>query len=196
MTCYICDNPNYKGTCYICGDVVLSPEELSSRKRWDKFYSSQCYSYASNSLCLSRQVGVVLVKDRRIISGGYNGPPRGIPHCGICKREGGLSGTNLGPCPAAHGEANAIVNAASAGVSIEGSILYINTEVLPCFECVKLIINAGIVEIVAEGTGYYDDKSEFLYKNSQIRLRKFEAFTDLTYHLRRRPCQNTPTDHG
>jgi len=133
-------------------------------KKWDKFYLEQCNTYSSISPCLSRKVGV---------SGGYNGPPTGIPHCEECRRFGLPSAESLHLCPAVHAEANAIINASRFGISVVGSTLYINTRVLPCYQCVKLIINAGIREVVALGTKYYDDQSRFIYENSELLIRRF-----------------------
>jgi len=142
-------------------------------KKWDKFYLEQCNTYSSISPCLSRKVGVVIVKDERIISGGYNGPPTNIPHCEECRRFGLPSAEFLHLCPAIHAEANAIINTSRFGVSVVGSTLYINTRVLPCYQCVKLIINAGIREVVALDTEYYDNQSRFIYENSELLIRRF-----------------------
>ena len=163
-----------------CETIIIHTDmdEYNKILKWDKFFLTQCQAYASNSSCLSRQIGVVLVRDNTVIAGGYNGPPRGIPHCEgkVCPRKlkkNYKSGEVLDKCPAAHAEANAIINAAREGVTTKESTLYINTEVLPCKECIKLIINAGIVEIVALGIDYYDDYSKFLYENSKIKTRRF-----------------------
>ena len=139
--------------------------------KWSKFYLSHCQAYASNSQCHSRQIGAILVRDKTIISGGYNGPPRGISHCeNECPRkliEDYKSGKNMEICPAVHAEANAIINAAREGVITKGSTLYMNTTVYPCRDCTKLIINAGIIKVVVlTPGGYYDLQSESIWQEA------------------------------
>jgi dCMP deaminase len=138
------------------------------KNKWNQFYITHCEAYASNSKCHSRQIGAILVRDKTIISGGYNGPPRGISHCqDSCPRkaiEGYQSGKNMEICPAVHAEANAIINAAREGVITKGSTLFMNTTVYPCRECTKLIINAGIIKVVVlTPGGYYDKQSESMW---------------------------------
>lgn len=149
----------------------------------DKYYYGICEAVSKKSKCLSRQIGAILVVDKMVIATGYNGPPRGIPHCGvyvdgvlICPRraKGFPSGEGLHLCPAAHAERNAIVQAARHGIKISGAILYINTNI-PCFECLKEIINAGINEVVCtELTTYPDWLSGYLLEHSGIRVRTFQ----------------------
>ena len=97
---------------------------------------------AQRSTCDTKRVGALLAKDNRIISTGYNGPPKGAPHCdqiGCLKdKEGACTRT-------VHAEANVIAFAARYGISSEGTTLY--TTMAPCFTCAKLIINAGIVAV-------------------------------------------------
>ena len=105
---------------------------------------------AKRSNCSRRQVAAVLVRDKRIISTGYNGTPRGVRNCseGGCPRCSGHapSGTGLEECICSHGEENAIVQAAYHGISIKGATLY--TTFSPCLLCAKMIINGGISEVV------------------------------------------------
>lgn len=97
---------------------------------------------AQRSTCNTRRVGALLAKDNRIISTGYNGPPRGAPHCD----EVGCNKDKNGACiRTVHAEANVIAFAARYGISSEGTTLY--TTVAPCFTCAKLIINAGIIAV-------------------------------------------------
>ena len=153
----------------------------------EAYYRSIAEVVASRSKCLSRKIGAVLVKDDSIISTGYNGPPRGIPHCGserlaydntlktalfewpktsgvMCPRRvlGAESGERLDICPATHAEANAIVQAAKTGVSTEGSTMYLTCEV-PCKSCLGLIINAGIKKVVYNTRILCDGKPEMFY---------------------------------
>ncbi|NRB27870.1 MAG: dCMP deaminase family protein [Roseibacillus sp.] len=105
---------------------------------------------ASRSNCVKRKVAAVVTLDRRIISTGYNGTPRGTKNCneGGCPRCNDLapSGTELGECLCSHGEENAITQAAYHGVSLRGATLY--TTFSPCLQCTKMIINAGMAEVV------------------------------------------------
>jgi len=141
------------------------------------------------------------VKDHSIVSTGFNGPSRGIPHCGYerilkdnvlieelhvinahpsryakeCPRKllGYASGTHMELCPAQHAEENAISNAARLGVSIVGTTLYMNC-IIPCKNCFSLLINAGIVSIVVNDTKVYDSHTQYLINNSKINIRRFE----------------------
>jgi dCMP deaminase len=105
---------------------------------------------ASRSNCIKRKVAAVIVKDKRIISTGYNGTPRGVRNCneGGCPRCNSFaeSGKNLEECYCSHGEENAIVQASYHGISIKNAVLY--TTFSPCLICTKMILNAGISEVV------------------------------------------------
>jgi dCMP deaminase len=165
---------------------------------WDSYFLEICNSVAKKSPCLSRNIGAILVRDKSIISTGFNGPSRGIPHCGIdrwykdenlskfmfqdsnvisstCPRKilGYESGTHMELCPAQHAEENAISNASRLGVSVLDSTCYINT-VIPCSKCFGTLINAGIVEIVCFYKSLYDIHTNFLIENSSIKIRQFE----------------------
>jgi dCMP deaminase len=150
---------------------------------WDTYFHTICESVATKSPCFSRKIGSILVRDNSIISTGYNGPPRGIPHCQgiiksglqICPRrsKGYASGTHLEECPAQHAEENAVSNAARLGVSVLGSICYLNT-LIPCQKCFGTLINAGIDEIVVDTVSVYDEFTKFLIDNSTITIRQFE----------------------
>ena len=143
---------------------------------WDEYFHSICKAVSNNSKCLSRQIGAILVRDKVIICTGYNGPPRGIPHCNgdICPRraKGYVSGDGLHLCPAAHAECNAIVQAARLGIQTRGAILYLNTQI-PCKDCLIKIINSGIEEVVCTEMKQYDFLTDFLLANSNIKIRLF-----------------------
>jgi dCMP deaminase len=125
------------------------------RPSWNEYFTNIARLTAERSTCLRRKVGAVIVKDKQIISTGYNGAPKGIPHCdeiGGCIREkrGVPAGERHELCRAIHAEQNAIIHAATSGLSIEGATIYITHQ--PCVICAKMIINAGIRKIiVAEG---------------------------------------------
>jgi dCMP deaminase len=120
------------------------------RPSWDEYIMAIARTVASRSNCVKRKVAAVVVKDRRIISTGYNGTPRGTRNCneGGCPRCNELveGGTRLDECLCSHGEENAITQAAYHGVSLLGATIY--TTFSPCLQCTKLIINAGLVEVV------------------------------------------------
>jgi len=172
-------------------------------RSWDLYFHSICESIAQKSPCLSRKIGAILVRDKSVVSTGYNGPPREIPHCGharfmkdsvlaeelypfieavdrskiakVCPRKflGYESGAGMHLCPAQHAEENCVSNAARLGVSTVGTILYMNC-IIPCGNCFGTLINAGIKEIVVTDTTRYDNDSKFIIENSSIKIRKFE----------------------
>lgn len=128
----------------------VSAEFRPGRPSWDDYFMAIAKQVASRSNCVKRKVAAVIVKDKRIISTGYNGTPRGTKNCdeGGCPRCNGFgeSGKNLEECLCSHGEENAIVQASYHGISIKDSIIY--TTFSPCLMCTKMIINAGITEVI------------------------------------------------
>jgi len=120
-----------------------------SRPSWDSYFMQMAKVVASRSTCLRRQVGAVIVKDKQILSTGYNGSPSGLKHCaevGCLRQKLGIpSGERHEICRAVHAEQNAMVQAAKHGVAINGADIY--TIVQPCVLCTKLIINAGIKRV-------------------------------------------------
>jgi dCMP deaminase len=128
---------------------------------------------AKRSTCLRRHVGALIVRDKRILSTGYNGAPSGLAHCADlgCVREERkvASGERHELCRGLHAEQNAIIQAAFHGVSIRGAVLY--STHLPCSICVKMIINAGIRE-VRYLEGYPDDLAANLVAESGIILER------------------------
>ena len=128
---------------------------------------------ALRSNCLRRHVAAVIVKDRRIISTGYNGTPRGIRNCneGGCPRcaSHAPSGTNLTECLCSHGEENAIVQAAYHGICVKDSTLY--TTYSPCLLCAKMIINAGIREVVYRERYSIDSTARAILQEAGVKIR-------------------------
>lgn len=143
------------------------------RPTWDEYFLEIANVAKKRSTCLRRQVGAVIVKEKRILSTGYNGTPTGITHCekvGCLRDKLGIpSGERHELCRGSHAEQNAIVNAANFGVGLNGSTIYVNTQ--PCILCTKMIINAGIVRIVYE-EGYPDELSLEMIEESGIELVK------------------------
>ena len=142
--------------------------------RWDSYFLIICKSIASKSPCLSRQIGAILVRDKSIISTGYNGPARNFPHCeNQCRRRrlGFKSGEGLHLCPAAHAELNCIVNAARNGVSTMDTILYMN-YIVPCKDCMIALVNAGIREVVVTKREFYHSMSKAIAEYGSILVRE------------------------
>lgn len=120
------------------------------RPSWDSYFMQLAQVVAGRSTCLRRQVGAVIVKDKQILSTGYNGSPSGLKHCaevGCLRQKLGIpSGERTEICRAVHAEQNALIQAAKHGVTINGADIY--TTVQPCVLCTKLLINAGIKRVV------------------------------------------------
>ncbi|MBU1669740.1 MAG: cytidine/deoxycytidylate deaminase family protein [Actinobacteria bacterium] len=119
------------------------------RPAWDQYFLRIATVVSGRSTCLRRQVGALIVKDKRILTTGYNGAPRLLEHCFDvgCRRDdaGAESGTVHELCRGLHAEQNAILQAALHGVSIEGGLLYSTHQ--PCVLCSKMLINAGILAV-------------------------------------------------
>jgi len=192
------------GRCVECGRQVYPPSQQwdrneGSTERWDRYFHDICTAVSSKSPCLSRKIGAILVRDKSIVATGYNGPPRGVPHCGHerlikdkslsdvlreigtksswrdeCPRKlmGYVSGEGLEWCPAQHAEANCISNAARLGVSTIDTTLYMN-YIIPCKDCFGKLINAGIIEVVVDDAKVYDKHTQYLINNSNIKIREF-----------------------
>ena len=129
---------------------ILERSYFFERPGWDEYFMSIARVVASRSNCVKRKVAAVITRDRRVISTGYNGTPRGVTNCneGGCPRCNSFAagGTRLEECLCSHGEENAITQAAYHGVNVRGGTMY--TTFSPCLTCTKLIINAGLVEVV------------------------------------------------
>ncbi|MCL4686556.1 cytidine/deoxycytidylate deaminase family protein [Myxococcota bacterium] len=143
------------------------------RPGWDAYFLSIAQVVASRSNCVKRHVGAVIARDRRIVSTGYNGTPRGVRNCneGGCPRCNSFaeSGTRLDECLCSHGEENAIIQAAYHGVSVRAGSLY--TTFFPCLFCTKLIINAGLSEVVYNGAYHLDRRAESLLTEAGVVIR-------------------------
>jgi len=151
---------------------MSSQSTRNNRPDWDTYFMKIAKLVSERSTCLRRKVGAVLVKDKRILATGYNGAPTGLSHCeevGCIREKLKIpSGERHELCRGLHAEQNAIIQAAYHGVSIKGSILYITCH--PCSVCAKMIINAGIEEIVI-GEGYPDKMAEEILKEGKIKVR-------------------------
>lgn len=131
---------------------------------------------ATRSTCLRRHVGALIVRDKRILCTGYNGAPRGLEHCDVtgCLRErmGIPSGQRQEICRGLHAEQNAIIQAALHGVSVEGGTIYVTHQ--PCITCAKMMINAGIVQIVC-ADHYPDELAREMLQDAGVRLEMWES---------------------
>jgi dCMP deaminase len=120
---------------------------LIDRPSMDEYFMEIASVVAKRSTCLRNKVGALFVKNKRILTTGYNGAPAGLDHCDQvgCAREGVASGTRHELCRAVHAEQNAIIQAALHGISIEGATLYCTHQ--PCILCAKMMINARIKKV-------------------------------------------------
>ncbi|MBU9889131.1 MAG: dephospho-CoA kinase [Candidatus Omnitrophica bacterium] len=154
--------------------VLLDIAKAAPRPSWDDYFMNIAKVTALRSNCMKRKVAAVIIKDKRIISTGYNGTPRGVTNCneGGCPRCAAIdaSGKDLGECLCSHGEENAIVQAAYHGVSVKGATLY--TTFSPCLLCTKMIINAGIAEVVFQANYPMSDLSLKLLSQAGVLVRK------------------------
>ena len=145
--------------------------------KWDVRFVEMARVVATWTSCFApgRAVGAVIVKDKRIMTTGYNGAPAGMKTCrekGECLRRklGIPSGTRAEVCYAAHAEQNAILQAARLGISIDGATLYCTHQ--PCSVCAKMIVNAGIRRVIYE-QGYPDAFSLEIFGETGVKLEKF-----------------------
>lgn len=155
---------------------ILTPvpaPDSSPRPSWEEYFFQIAHQVATRSTCVRRKVGAVLVKDKRILSTGYNGAPKGISHCldvGCLRDELKVpSGERHELCRALHAEQNAIAQAALHGVKIEGASLYCTHQ--PCVLCAKMIINAGIAEVCFD-QGYPDELALGFFAEAGIKLHR------------------------
>lgn len=141
------------------------------RPSWDEYFLEILQVVKKRSTCLRRQVGAIIVQDKRITATGYNGAPTGVAHCGEvgCLREqmGIPSGERHELCRGIHAEQNAIIQSAVHGVGIKDATIYITHS--PCILCAKMLINAGIKRIVYTGE-YPDTLSMELLKEAKIQV--------------------------
>ncbi|MEM4630781.1 MAG: dCMP deaminase family protein [Candidatus Diapherotrites archaeon] len=153
--------------------LLNSPVDLA-RPTWDEYFMNIAKEVATRSNCIKRKIGAVIVSEKRIVSTGYNGTPRGVKNCneGGCKRCNSFaqSGTKLDECWCSHAEENAIVQAAYHGISTKGATIY--TTYNPCLNCSKMIINAGIKEVVYNAEYPLAENALEMLKQAGIIVRK------------------------
>jgi dCMP deaminase len=148
---------------------------MGDRPSYDEYFMEMAHVVAKRSTCIRRKVGAILVKDKHILSTGYNGAPKGLKHCAEigCLREklDIPSGHRHELCRGLHAEQNSIIQAAVFGISIKDSFLYCTNT--PCVVCVKMLINSGVKEIVFQGD-YPDDLAKKMIDESKINIRKIK----------------------
>lgn len=151
----------------------MKPGAQIDRPSWDQYFMDIVDLVSKRSTCLRRKVGAILVRDKRILATGYNGPPAGIPHCSEvgCLRDKLKvpSGERHELCRGLHAEQNAIIQAALHGVSTKGATIYCTNH--PCIICAKMIINSGIESFVYK-EDYRDELAEEMFREAGIEGRK------------------------
>lgn len=146
----------------------MSARVKSVRPSWDQYFMSITAQVATRSTCDRAQVGAVIVKDRRILTTGYNGAPAGLPHCddvGHLMVDGHCVRT-------LHAEQNAILQAALHGVSVQGGTVYVTHQ--PCLTCAKMIINAGLLRVVYAGA-YPDEHARAFLSQAGVALIRYDS---------------------
>ncbi len=150
---------------------------MNDMDKWDVRFMEMAHVIAGWASCYqeNRKIGAVIVKDKRIMTTGYNGAPAGVKTCkerGEClrRRLGVPSGTRAELCYAVHAEQNAIIQAAKLGVSIDGATLYCTHQ--PCVMCAKMIVNSGIVRVVYQ-EGYPDEFAVEMLREGGVKLERF-----------------------
>ena len=150
--------------------------QKNSRPSWETYFMNITNLVAERSTCLRRAVGAVLVKDKRILSTGYNGSPSGLKHCeevGCLREQLRIeSGKMHELCRGIHAEQNAIIQAAYHGVSVKGASIFCTNQ--PCSICARMIINAGIERIFYQ-SGYADPLAKELLDEAGIELKQIES---------------------
>ena len=161
------------------------------RPSWDEYFMDIAFTVAQRSTCDRAHVGAVLVRDRRILSTGYNGAPAGLPHCdevghllidGHCVRT-------------LHAEQNAIIQAALHGVGTQNAGAYVTHQ--PCLTCAKMLINAGVRRVVYAGN-YPDENSRRFFAEANVELIHLprERAADSVYHPTPHDAPAEPAAHG
>jgi len=147
-------------------------KNMFRRPSWDEYFLEVSRLVAKRATCLRRRVGAVLVKDKRILATGYNGAPRGLAHCldiGCIRQKLKIpSGERHELCRALHAEQNALIQASLYGISVKEATLYATNQ--PCIICAKMLINAGIKEIVI-ADGYPDKMAADFLKEAGIKIK-------------------------
>ncbi|KXK20032.1 MAG: dCMP deaminase family protein [Fimbriimonadaceae bacterium] len=146
---------------------------MAERPSWDDYFMQIAHLVKTRATCPRRQVGAVIVRERRILATGYNGAPRGLQHCpdGGPEHDWPRGCMKAGHCiRSLHAEQNALLQAAMIGIACQGATMYVTCQ--PCNTCAKMIINAGIERVIYEGD-YPDDFSLELFRESKLQVQVF-----------------------
>ncbi|MBI5708179.1 MAG: dCMP deaminase family protein [Armatimonadetes bacterium] len=144
------------------------PALAADRPSWDAYFMQIAHLVKTRATCPRRQVGAVIVRDKRILATGYNGAPRGLPHCpaGGPEHDWPDGCMRAGHCiRSLHAEQNAILQAAMIGIACEGATIYVTDQ--PCNMCAKMVINAGIRRVIYQGH-YPDEFSKELFRDGKL----------------------------
>lgn len=151
---------------------LTDPSRL--RPTWDHYFMTLASLAARRSNCMRRQVGCVLVREKRVMATGYNGTPRNVSNCneGGCPRcnGGGIGGVSLSTCLCIHAEENALLEAGRERIG-DSAVLYCNT--CPCLTCTIKIVQVGITEVVYSNSYYMDDEAAKIFQEAGVKLRQF-----------------------
>ena len=150
-----------------------------SRPSWDNYFMEIAFLVASRSTCLRRKVGAVIVREKRILATGYNGAPKGLPHCldvGCLREKLKIPrGERHELCRGIHAEQNAIIQASTFGSSIDGGVIY--TTHYPCSLCMKIILNASIKQVFYI-KGYPDYLAKSIAKEGGLKMIQLHLKTE------------------
>ena len=150
-----------------------------SRPSWDNYFMEIAFLVASRSTCLRRKVGAVIVREKRILATGYNGAPKGLPHCldvGCLREKLKIPrGERHELCRGIHAEQNAIIQASTFGSSIDGGVIY--TTHYPCSLCMKIILNASIKQVFYI-IGYPDYLAKSIAKEGGLKMIQLHLKTE------------------
>jgi dCMP deaminase len=153
---------------------VFGKKKDDGRPGIDEYFMTICDNIAKRSTCKRHNIGAVLVRDKQILATGYNGAPKGLPHCtdiGCIRDKLGIeSGTHHEICAAVHAEQNAILQCAYHGISARDATIYVNSS--PCRICAKMIINSGIKKVIYGGLNYPDKETFNLLKQAGVKVTK------------------------
>ncbi|MBN2026932.1 MAG: cytidine/deoxycytidylate deaminase family protein [Actinobacteria bacterium] len=142
-----------------------------TRPSWERYFMSIARQVATRSTCLRRQVGCIIVLEKRIVSTGYNGAPSGLPHCEevgcIRDSKGVASGERHELCRGLHAEQNAIIQAAMHGTAVRGGSMFCTHK--PCVLCTKMLINAGVSHVYYS-EGYEDELADEMAREADMRF--------------------------
>ncbi|MBU1929341.1 MAG: cytidine/deoxycytidylate deaminase family protein [Candidatus Omnitrophica bacterium] len=157
--------------------MINKTKKKAQKKRisWDEYFIQIARLVSQRSTCMRRNVGAVIVKNKRMLATGYNGAPSGLGHCleiGCLREKMKIpSGERHELCRGLHAEQNAIIQASLYGISVKESVIYVTNQ--PCVICAKMLINAGIKEIVISD-GYPDKMAKYFLKEAGIKIRNFK----------------------